>query len=106
MRYAQRRVDLVERDCGVPEYCPASRGELHAGPVSPEDRLAQCRLQGRDLPGHRRLGVAQRGSGSRERTALGHLAEHPHPGHRQIHDQYAYHMCKLFLFGMGSATYR
>jgi hypothetical protein len=81
VRHAQRRVDLVERERGVPQHRPAGRGELHAGPVPAEDRPAQRRLQPGDLPGHRGLGVAQRGRGGGERTPLGHLTEHPHAGH-------------------------
>jgi hypothetical protein len=104
VRHSQRRVDLVERERGVPENRPARRRQLHPGPVPPEDRPAQRRFQRRDLPGHRGLGVAQRGRGGRERTALGHLAEHPHPDHRRIHDQYAYHVCEVFLFGMVCAA--
>ena len=46
---------------------------------APDQGRPHLRLQRRDLPGDRGLGVAQRLRGSRERPVAGDLAEHSQP---------------------------
>jgi hypothetical protein len=99
-----RRVDFVQRGGRVSQYGATVRGKAYAGAVALKDRHAQRRLQRGDLAGHRGLRIAQGGRGGGERATFGHLSKHPHTGHRQIHDYYAYHMCRTVVSVMPQAA--
>src|SRR5260370_628844 len=78
----------------VPEYHAPGSGGPDALAAALEYRPPGSSLHGRDLPGHRGLGVAERGCRRAEGAAVGNLAHHPEPDQRdigEVHDTYAYH---------------
>jgi len=62
----------------------ARRRQGDAAPAALEERTADDGLERRHLPGDRRLRVAERLRGGRERAGLRDLAQDPQPGGREL----------------------